>query len=46
MYRQLKFKITIKIIDLAIRRNVRQTLRGEGSMHAFILTTVKSFFWD
>lgn len=36
MYKQLKFKITVKIIYLEIRRNLRQTLRGNGQMQAFI----------
>lgn len=36
MYKQLKLKITIKIIDLEIIRNLRQTLGGNRCMHAFI----------
>lgn len=31
-----EFKITIKIMSLERRRNMRQNLRGNGHMHAFI----------
>lgn len=36
MYKQVKLKITIKIIDLEIIKNLRQTLGGNGCMHVFI----------
>lgn len=31
-----EFKITIKITSLEMRRNLRQNLRGNGHMRAFI----------